>query len=295
MPKASCAPTRARRRSIRRPQVGPLQGAGPPVSPPRVPAAPPPPPRRPYLAPRPLRARQPGELSADRALPGAGAGSAELGVAGPGPGRARAGVAGPAETPPGRGLEPGRAGDGAAAAPGAPRPSAEGFAALWGRLAGEDRDKDGLAEGVRRSCRVSPTSSEPGRLCPSQGWCARLRHGGCVSFWDDTRPRWPQGAHLPALGSRAAAHEAVPIVALCSGLQWHCVCVWGGLALRPFHLSPAPFRVVSMSQCNFPWSSGLLGSQPSMCQGICCSHEAVTVGVTCCCVCTLGDSTMCQC
>lgn len=41
---------------------------------------------------------------------------------------------------------------------------------------------------------------------------------------------------------------------------------------------------------------GPLGSQPSMCQGICCSGEAVTVGVTCCCVVyTLGDNNMCQC
>lgn len=50
-----------------------------------------------------------------------------------------------------------------------------------------------------------------------------------------------------------------------------------------------------MSECNFAWCSWPLDSQPSMCQGVCCSCEAVTVGVTCCCVCALGDSTMHQC
>lgn len=48
--------------------------------------------------------------------------------------------------------------DGAAAVPGAPGPSAEGLAAHWGRLAGEDQGAGGLAEGLSGSRRVSPTS-----------------------------------------------------------------------------------------------------------------------------------------
>lgn len=153
--------------------------------------------------------------------PGAGARSAELGAVGPGPGRARAGAVGPAEAPPGLGPGPGRARDGAATAPGERRSSAEGLAACWGRLAGEDPGEDGLAKGVCRSRRVSPTSFESNRLCPSQGGGARLRHGGCVSFWDDTRPWQPQGAPLP-WGPRlwalsAPFQETVTVVALWLG------------------------------------------------------------------------------
>lgn len=139
------------------------------------------PPRRRYLAPRPLRARPPGEPSAGSAPPEPEPGTRSSALRGPGQGSCGPEAAGPAEAPPGWGPGPGRAQDGAAAAPGSPRPSTEGIAARWDWLAGEDQGKGGLAEGLCRRG-VSPTSSEPGRLCPSQGGCARLSHGGCVSF-----------------------------------------------------------------------------------------------------------------
>lgn len=135
------------------------------MSPPRISAAPPQPPRRRYLAPRPLQARpaQRGERAA-----GSRSRTAELSAAGPGPGRARVGAARPVEAPPGRGLGQGQARDGAAAAPGAPRPSAAGLATLWSRLAGEDSGRmawpkgSAAAAGSTRLPR-SPGDSDPAR------------------------------------------------------------------------------------------------------------------------------------
>lgn len=187
-PKAPNALARARRRSVRGgascvPAPDPRSPAPVPALP--VPGAPPP--------------QGPAARRAQRRQRAAGARSRERGArrcgarAGARAGRSRLGQLKRCR---GGGPGPGRAQDGAAAAPGAPGPSSEGITALWGRLAGEDQGEGGLAEGVCGR-RINPTSPEPGRLCPSQGGCARLRHGGCVSFWADTQPSRPQGTPLP--------------------------------------------------------------------------------------------------
>lgn len=89
-----------------------------------------PPPRLPHLAPRPLG---PGRrVSPEKAEPRQGP---ERGARATGP------RAGPAYSAAGAGAR-----DGAAAAPSAPRPSAEGLVAGGGRLAGEDPGRGGLAD-----------------------------------------------------------------------------------------------------------------------------------------------------
>lgn len=105
--KISSAPTRARRRRVPGPWVGPSWGRGSQRPRPGSP--------QPRPCPRIGSTWCPAPSG-----PGAGARSAELGAVGPGPGRARAGAVGPAEAPPGLGLGPGRAGLGMAQ----PRPLA---------------------------------------------------------------------------------------------------------------------------------------------------------------------------
>lgn len=121
-----------------------------------------PPPRLPHLAPRPLG---PGSRVSPEKAERRRAGQERRA-------RATGPRAGPAYSAAGAGAR-----DGAAAAPSAPWPSAEGLVAGGGRLAGEDPGRGGLADWGPRAIRlprVWQSVPEP-------------RHGGCVCFWTDTR------------------------------------------------------------------------------------------------------------
>lgn len=214
----------------------------------------------------PPRARPLGEPSEGRAAAGRERGAR---ATGPGPGRLTA--------PPGRGAR-----DGADAAPSDPRPSAEGLAACWGRLAGEDpsRGWGGLADWGPRAT-TQPNYPESGRLCPSPVTVGVCAFGLTPQF----HGQFSTAARGTDLGT------PWPWAAVTTGCVWNCC--WD-------------YTMEHRCQRETLWwlfPGGMRGfwphhSQPSfaMCQGVCCCLWGCNCGCyLLLCVYILGDSTMCQC
>lgn len=266
----------------RRRRVGQVPGAGrrrawPAVATPRTAEATP-------LPARPLPGAPP---TPARALPRR-AGSARSSVVLRGPGLGARGAPAVHIAWTGAGAGPGRTRDGAAAAPGAPRSSAEGVAAREDRLAGEGAEGTAWPRGASRWVGATRLLGSRG----SRAGCEGVMEGVLASGLTPRHPAHtpaclPQGSHLEFLSfslSLQLPREQLP------RWPWEApLGFWGGGGRG--HADRRTDR----------WTDG---HPPAACSALhylypgcyCCCKETASVGVTCCCVCaSRGDRSMCQC